>query len=52
MRARIADLGRNALENLALQLETPDAEQTRTQTLGCEIIVRESCGVEAAGGPT
>lgn len=48
VRARIADLGRNALENLALQLETPDAEQSRTQTLGCEIIVRESCGVEPA----
>ena len=50
VRARIADLGRNALESLALQLETPDAEQNRTQTLGCEIIVRESCGVEPAGG--
>ena len=50
VRARIADLGRNALENLALLLETPDAEQSRTQTLGCEIIVRDSCGVEPASG--
>ena len=48
VRARIAELGRRAVENLALQLDTPDAEPNRTQTLACEIIVRESCGVAPA----
>jgi LacI family transcriptional regulator len=50
VRVRIADLGRSAVECLALQLDHPEAEQRRTLTLGCEIVVRGSCGEEAAGG--
>jgi len=49
VRVRIADLGRNAVETLALQLENPEAEQEgKRQTVGCEIVARGSCGVEAA----
>jgi LacI family transcriptional regulator len=44
VRVRIADLGRSALEHLAERLESPDQPSTSAQTLGCEIVVRESCG--------
>ena len=47
VRVRIAELGRSALERLALRLENPDSEQTPPETLGCEIVVRASCGVTA-----
>ena len=47
VRVRIVDLGRNALERLAMQLEKPNAAQAPAQTLGCEIVVRASCGVIA-----
>ena len=47
---RIAELGRRALECLVEQLENPDAGAGRTQTLACEIVVRGSCGTEAADG--
>jgi len=47
VRVRIAELGRNALERLALRLEDPDAEPAPAETLGCEIVVRASCGVTA-----
>jgi LacI family transcriptional regulator len=47
VRVRIADLGRSALERLAMRLENPDAEQVVAETLGCEIVVRASCGVTA-----
>lgn len=49
VRVRIADLGREALEALARQLEHPESAKPRAQTLGCEIIVRGSCGTEALG---
>jgi len=44
VRVRIVDLGRNALEHLAGLLEGPDSSTASAQTLGCEIVVRESCG--------
>ena len=47
VRVRIADLGRSALERLAMRLENPDAGQAVAETLGCEIVVRASCGVTA-----
>ena len=47
VRVRIADLGRSALERLAMRLENPDAAQPLAETLGCEIVVRASCGVTA-----
>lgn len=44
VRVRIVDLGRHALEHLAGLLENPDQSPATAQTLGCEIVVRESCG--------
>ena len=44
VRVRIADLGRSALEHLAELLESPGLAPPFAQTLGCEIVVRESCG--------
>lgn len=43
VRVRIADLGRNALEDLAAQIEQPDATAPPS-TLGCEIVIRKSSG--------
>jgi Transcriptional regulators len=44
VRVRIAELGRSALEHLAELLESPGQAPPFAQTLGCEIVVRESCG--------
>jgi LacI family transcriptional regulator len=44
VRVRIVDLGRIALEQLATLLENPEQAPASAQTLGCEIIRRESCG--------
>ena len=44
VRVRIVDLGHNALEHLAELLEGPNSSTASAQTLGCEIVVRESCG--------
>lgn len=41
---RIVDLGRSAMEQLAEILESPEGLPVTNQTLGCEIVVRESCG--------
>ncbi|MEO7149666.1 MAG: LacI family DNA-binding transcriptional regulator [Rhodanobacteraceae bacterium] len=49
VRVRIADLGQGALEQLVMQMEAPDAPVAREQTLGCEIVVRASCGTPARG---
>jgi len=49
VRVRIADLGARALERLVMQMEAPDAPVAREQTLGCEIVVRASCGLSARG---
>ncbi len=43
VRVSIADLGRNALDRLAALLETPD-QVVATDTLGCDIVVRDTCG--------
>ena len=48
VRVRIVDLGRHALEHLAELLENPDQSPATAQTLGCEIVVRESCGASTA----
>ncbi|MDR3388270.1 MAG: LacI family DNA-binding transcriptional regulator [Rudaea sp.] len=47
VRVRIADLGRSALERLALRLENSGESDASAQTLGYEIVVRRTCG---AGG--
>lgn len=44
VRVRIVDLGRSALEQLADLLESPEPSPASAQTLGCEIVVRDSCG--------
>lgn len=49
VRVRIADLGREALDVLARQLEDPESVRPCAQTLGCEIIVRGSCGTQPSG---
>ena len=48
VRVRIVDLGRSALERLAALLDASDQIPASADTLGCEIVVRESCG---AGRP-
>ena len=48
VRVRIAELGRSALEQLASQVEAPDAQRASAQTPSCEIVVRASCGKSAA----
>ena len=49
VRVRIVDLGRRALERLAATLEKPDQAPASAQTLGCEIVVRRTCGANATG---
>jgi LacI family transcriptional regulator, galactose operon repressor len=44
VRVRIADLGRNAMERLAAQLDKTEATQSLARTLCSEIVVRASCG--------
>jgi LacI family transcriptional regulator len=44
VRVRIVDLGRSALEQLADRIEGVDPSPASAQTLGCEIVVRDSCG--------
>jgi len=45
VRVRIVDLGRSALERLAALLEASDQAITPSaDTLGCEVVVRDSCG--------
>jgi LacI family transcriptional regulator len=43
VRVRIVDLGRSALDQLADRLESADPSPASAQTLGCEIVVRDSC---------
>jgi LacI family transcriptional regulator len=44
VRVRIVDLGRSALERLAALLDASDQTPVSADTLGCEIVVRDSCG--------
>ena len=45
VRVRIAELGRSALELLSALLENPDQVPAPAQTLDCEIVVRDTCGM-------
>lgn len=47
VQVRIADLGRHALERLAAMLNPADKTQASVETLGCEIVIRDSCGGKA-----
>jgi len=44
VRVRIAELGKRAMDLLAEQMEGEGRPAASVQTLGCEIVVRESCG--------
>ncbi|MEI7035261.1 LacI family DNA-binding transcriptional regulator [Fulvimonas yonginensis] len=46
VRVRIADLGRSALERLAERLDATDGSPNVADTLGCEVVVRGTCGAE------
>ena len=48
VQVRIADLGRIALERLAALLNPADTAPASVQTLGCEIVIRETCGGSAS----
>jgi LacI family transcriptional regulator len=47
VQVRIADLGRIALERLAALLNPSDKTPASVDTLGCDIVIRESCGGKA-----
>jgi LacI family transcriptional regulator len=48
VRVRIADLGRNAMDLLAELMERPGRPDASVHTLGCDIVVRDSCGARLA----
>lgn len=50
VRVRIADLGRSAMGMLAEMMERPEAAVAAVRLLGCDIVVRDSCGAHAVGG--
>ncbi|MEO8778439.1 MAG: LacI family DNA-binding transcriptional regulator [Rhodanobacter sp.] len=52
VRVRIADFGRLALGLLADRLEHPEQESPSTDTLGFEIVVRDTCGANTSTGPS
>ena len=43
VRVRIAELGERAMARLISLVEQPDSAQTHAETLGCDLIVRQSC---------
>lgn len=49
VRVRIADLGKNAMDLLARLIERPGSRSAASvHTLGCDVVVRESCGAGMA----
>lgn len=52
VRVRIADFGRLALGRLADILEHPEQEPPSADTLGFEIVARETCGANSSAVPT
>jgi len=46
VRVRIVELGRIALEQLVAQLDKTDPAPAAVHTLGCEVVVRDSCGAK------
>lgn len=46
VRVRIAELGRNALEQLVISIEDPKRTRRVTQAFLPEVVVRESCGAD------
>jgi LacI family transcriptional regulator len=52
VRVRIAELGKNAMELLADLMDRPGASAASVHTLGCDIVVRDSCGAHRRGAAT
>lgn len=52
VRVRIADFGRLALGRLADILEHPEQESRSADTLGFEIVARDTCGAHSATSPS
>ena len=50
VRVRIADLGKNAMDLLADLMERPGSSAASVHTLGCDIVVRDSCGAHRGSG--
>jgi LacI family transcriptional regulator len=44
VRARIAELGTQALDELARAIEDPDSAQRKQHTLSTKLVIRSSCG--------
>lgn len=51
VRVRIAEIGRLALERLALGIDDAEHLQPTDQVLPTELVVRRSCGTPRGGGP-
>ncbi|MDE2278761.1 MAG: LacI family DNA-binding transcriptional regulator [Xanthomonadaceae bacterium] len=49
VRVRIAELGKNAMELLADLMDRPGLSAASVHTLGCDIVVRDSCGAHRGG---
>ncbi|HJU38099.1 MAG TPA: LacI family DNA-binding transcriptional regulator [Tahibacter sp.] len=43
VRVRIAELGERAMARLVSTIEHPDGAQAHAETLGCDLVVRQSC---------
>jgi LacI family transcriptional regulator len=52
VRVRIAELGKNAMDLLADLMERPGLSAASVHTLGCDIVVRDSCGAQRGGAAT
>jgi LacI family transcriptional regulator len=50
VRVRMTEMGSQALECLAFQIENPGATRTSTQVLQTELVVRRSCGSPRVAG--
>ncbi|MFS6633857.1 hypothetical protein, partial [Staphylococcus aureus] len=49
VRVRIAELGKNAMDLLADLINRPGSSAASVHTLGCDVVVRESCGGHRGG---
>ena len=52
VRVRIAELGKNAMDLLADLMDRPGSSAASVHTLGCDIVVRDSCGAHRGGAAT
>jgi LacI family transcriptional regulator len=52
VRVRIAELGKNAMDLLADLMDRPGSSAASVHTLGCDIVVRDSCGAHRGEAAT